>query len=306
MRGTRYAAWLASIYVVVATVWILGSSQVAYWLADRPDVLRSIEQVKGVAFVLVTGAALFLGARALFGRIERAAEDLVLRERALVGNERRALAGLMAATVAHDANNVLAGVLFDLEALGDPAEAPAAQGRLKAAVSRLVELNRRLVQMKRNSTSSNTVPVELGTVVREAVELVRKHPALRRTELDLSLGAPLQVSTQPVLISQIVANLLVNAGEATDGSGRVSVRLGPEGEGVLLEVHDSGPGVPVERRAGLFEALTSTKPDGSGMGLFSVRACARALGGEVSVGDSELGGARFRVRLPRRPPQGVD
>lgn len=303
MRGTRYAAWLALIYVLTASVWILASSQVAFWLSSRPDVLRSIEQVKGIAFVLVTGGALFLGTRALFARIEAAADELVVRERALLNNERRALAGLMAATVAHDANNVLASVLFDLDALDDPREGPEARARLKAAVSRLVELNRRLVQVKRNSTSTNAVPAELGAVVDDAVELVRKHPALRRVQLEVRRASALQVVTQPVLISQIVANLLVNAGEATNGSGRVSLRLAPEGEGVALEVHDSGPGVAPERRAGLFEALTSSKPDGSGMGLFSVRACARALGGEVEVGDSDLGGACFKVRLPRRPPR---
>jgi len=306
MRGQRYAAWLATVYVLVASVWILVSSQVAYLLESRPEVLRSIEQGKGVAFVLVTGVGLYVGARTLFGRIEAAARELVVRERALINNQRRALAGLMAATVAHDANNVLAAVLFDLDALDDPREGTAARTRLKAAVSRLVELNRRLVQVKRHSASSNTVPVELGEVVREAVELVRKHPSLRGTRLKVSTGPALELHTQPLLISQIVANLLVNAGEAVGASGQVALEVRSEAEAVVLEVHDSGPGVPPERRANLFEALVSTKPDGSGMGLFSVRACARALGGDASVGDSPLGGACFRVRFPRAPPRDRD
>jgi signal transduction histidine kinase len=102
-----------------------------------------------------------------------------------------------------------------------------------------------------------------------------------------------------VLVSQVVTNLLVNAGEATGGKGLIEVRVVPAGDEVRLEVHDSGPGVPLNRRATLFEALASTKPEGSGMGLFSVRACARAMGGDVAVLDSDLGGACFRVSFPR-------
>jgi signal transduction histidine kinase len=65
-----------------------------------------------------------------------------------------------------------------------------------------------------------------------------------------------------------------------------------------IAVHDNGPGVAVERRAGLFDALVTTKPNGTGLGLFSVKACATALGGRVDVGDSPLGGAVFSIVLP--------
>jgi two-component system, NtrC family, sensor kinase len=297
--GARYAAWIAITYVVVASLWIVTSSEVASWLVREADALHRVEQFKGVGFVLITGVALFWGARAAFRRIEAAAGELLRRERALLTNERRAFAGLMAGTVAHDANNVLASVLFDLEALDDAAEAAAARVRLKAAVSRLIELNRRLVQVTRQSTTSRLGTLELGAAVREAVDLVRKHPALRRAAIEVLTGPPAKVVAQPLLISQIVANLMVNAGEATGGTGRLSVRVLARDAQVHLEVHDSGPGVAPERRASIFEALSSTKPEGSGMGLFSVRACARALGGQVEVLDSELGGACFQVRLPR-------
>jgi signal transduction histidine kinase len=113
-------------------------------------------------------------------------------------------------------------------------------------------------------------------------------------------ATPVEVSANPTLLSQIVTNLLVNAGEATDGKGQVAVRVTTEGGRACLEVDDDGPGVPVERRAGLFDALVTTKPHGNGMGLFSVKAAALALGGSVSVDVAPLGGARFRVTLPLR------
>lgn len=301
-RSIRYAAWLAAVYVVVSATWISATSALAVWLEPRVEGLHRIEQIKGIGFVLVSGAVLYLGACALFRRIEMAGERLVRQERALVANERRVFAGLMAGSVAHDANNVLQALLVDVDDLAR-AETPRADAevihqRLTASVDRLVDLNRRLVQVTRHTATAHAVVLDVGVAVREAVELVRKHPAMQGVAIELTT-ASLPLAAQPGLISQIVTNLVVNAGEAAGEGGRVAVRVLEHPGEVRVEVHDSGPGVPRERRATLFEALTTTKPDGNGMGLFSVRACAKALGGDVGVGDSELGGACFWVRLPR-------
>jgi nitrogen-specific signal transduction histidine kinase len=66
-------------------------------------------------------------------------------------------------------------------------------------------------------------------------------------------------------------------------------------------VHDNGPGIPQERRSSLFDAMTTTKQGGSGLGLFSARTCVHGLGGMLEVAVSPLGGALLRVRLPRHP-----
>ena len=99
----------------------------------------------------------------------------------------------------------------------------------------------------------------------------------------------------------MVSNLVLNAGEAANGRGTIEVATAEQGDEVLIEVHDDGPGVAKERRATLFDNLATTKATGTGLGLFSVRACAQGLGGSVEVGESPLGGALFRVRLPRQP-----
>ncbi len=302
-RSIRYAAWLAGVYIVVSATWISATSALAVWLEPRVEGLHRIEQIKGIGFVLVTGAVLYLGARALFCRIEMAGERLVRQERAMVTNERRIFAGLMAGSVAHDANNVLVALLMDINDLAKPGtprgDAGAIRERLITSVDRLVDLNRRLVQATRQTATAHAVALDVGVAVQQAVELVRKHPSMQGVAIELTTTACLPFAAQPGLISQIVTNLVVNAGEAAGEGGRVAVRVLEHPGEVRVEVHDSGPGVPRERRATLFEALTTTKPDGNGMGLFSVRACAKALGGDVGVGDSELGGACFWVRLPR-------
>jgi signal transduction histidine kinase len=119
--------------------------------------------------------------------------------------------------------------------------------------------------------------------------------------VEFAPAGPVRLHTHPLLLQQILANLVVNAGEACGGKGRIEVRLHDSPEFVLLEVHDDGPGVPVERRERIFDSLETTKPAGTGLGLFSVKSCVAALEGSVEVGDSPLGGACFRVRLPELP-----
>ncbi|MGZ6126070.1 MAG: sensor histidine kinase [Myxococcales bacterium] len=299
LRSTTYAAGLAGFYVAIAGGWIVFSSASAARFATSVEQLHRFERFKGVGFVLATGLALFFGARTLFSRIERSAADLMLRERALLSNERRIFAGLMASSVAHDANNVLVGVLGDLDELATkPEQSAGTRQHLETSVGRLVALNKRLLEAGRQTTTASAGPLELTEAVREAADLVRHHPALRYTRLTVVDGTPMVVHAHPMLITQIVTNLLVNAGEATSGRGKVEISSRRDGSRALLEVRDDGPGVPEGRRAGLFEALQSTKPDGNGMGLFSVKACARALGGTVEILDAPGGGACFRVSLP--------
>lgn len=91
---------------------------------------------------------------------------------------------------------------------------------------------------------------------------------------------------------------MVNAAEALDGQGQVEVRLRQDQPGVaVLEVHDDGPGVPEELRHRIFDALYTTKPQGTGLGMIAVRACASAHGGAVALEQSPLGGALFRLSL---------
>jgi signal transduction histidine kinase len=282
---------------LVAVVWIVVSGVFAASSSASVEELKRTETVKGVGYVLVTALALFAAARFVLRRFERSAREIVERERLLVANERRIFAGLIASSVAHDANNVLTAVLADLGMLEGQADA-ATLRRLHAALDRLVQLNRRVVNAARHSTSTALQPLDLSAAVRDAVNLVRSHPAVRRAKVTVTTTDRVPVVANLLLVSQIVTNLVVNAAEATAGEGAIGVRVDRDGAGALLTVDDDGPGIPQDRRAGIFEALTTTKPEGNGIGLFSVKASVAALGGKVTVESSPAGGASFRVTLP--------
>ncbi len=299
MRSTRYALILAGGYALLAAVYIVVSGRVAVSLAGSVQQLGDIERVKGIVYVAVTAVAILFGARTLLARIERADDELRRREAALLANERRVFAGLIAAATAHDANNVLQAVLVDLHFL----ERSLPEGderfrRVHAAVGRLVALNRRLVATVRTGRAVHPESVDLTQVVRDAVTLISAHDRVRGREIKLTGETALPARTHPLLVQQVVSNLVLNAGEATPGDGRIQVRVLRADGSALIEVHDNGPGVPPERRPRLFDALETTKVEGSGLGLFSVKSCARALGGDVGIGDSPLGGACFAVRVP--------
>jgi len=306
-RSTRYAALLSLGYTVLAAVYIVVSSGVAAQVAADVEQMKSIETFKGVLYVAVTAVGVFLGARYAFGRLERLHGHLLARDRAIVENEQRVFAGLIAGTIAHDANNVLVAVIADLESLrrSRPEDDPA-MNRLRLSVERLVALNQRLLVTARRGRATRPEDVDLVPNLEETLAVARSHAHVRGCRLEFVRSGPVRLHTHGLLVQQIVSNLVVNAAEATQGRGRIEVRLSDSPAEVTLEVHDDGPGVPAERRERIFESLESTKPDGSGLGLFSVRSCVAALGGTVEVGDSPLGGACFRVHLPELPREAAN
>lgn len=298
MRSRSYALLLAGGYALLAAIYIVVSSSLAANMSASVEQLRRIETLKGVLYVVVTAFAVFIGAWVIMSRLERAHSEIRRRDGVILASDRRVFAGLLAATTAHDANNVLMGVIADLEELTQAFGVDPRVERLGAATERLIALNRRLMDTVRQGREGEATEVQLLREIRASIDSIRSHLLVRGCDIRVSGDDQVTLRTHPLLVHQIVTNLVVNAAEATKNRGRIDVKLGSEGGYAVIEVHDDGPGVPEPRRAGLFDALTSTKSDGSGLGLFSVKSCAAALGGTAEITNSPLGGACFRVRLP--------
>lgn len=300
-KALRRAAGLALVYVGVAGSYIWLSSQLA--LSAAPDIadLSRIEAIKGTAFVVITALALLGGSLWLLSRAERDAVELRRSREALLLAEQRALAGLLASSVAHDVGNLLVPLHAGLRELREGLagsmndETREVLGEMSEALDRLVELSRRQMSVGRDG-AGRLQEVDLASVVREALQIARRHTHVRGATIGLDGPASLPVYVNPTLLEQVILNLVVNAAEATDSKGRVEVRFGARGDDVFVEVNDDGPGF--EGGDEVFEPFYTTKPHGTGLGLFSVRACAALHGGEVEVGRSELDGARVRVHFP--------
>ncbi|HRH90077.1 MAG TPA: ATP-binding protein, partial [Rubrivivax sp.] len=145
-------------------------------------------------------------------------------------------------------------------------------------------------------------PVALAEAVRNALDLLEPECRRRQVEPALHGGAGLKVLADPVALEQIVHNLLLNALQALEGvpPAQRALKLGLEAEAGagVLRVEDSGPGIPDEQLAHVFEPFFSTRRGGLGLGLSLCETLAAGMGGSLSAQARAPRGAVFRLALP--------
>lgn len=166
-----------------------------------------------------------------------------------------------------------------------------------------------LLDLSRLQTGKLTIdrqPLPLATLVRDAVESVRKQAALQEIKLSIDFpGERLTVLADSVRLQQIVWNLVNNAVKFTPKGGQVSVRLSRAGDSACLVVEDTGQGIEADFLPHVFEmfrqsnAGTTRAHGGMGIGLALVRQLVELHGGQVAAYSAGVGcGARFTVKLP--------
>ena len=229
--------------------------------------------------------------------------------------ERLEAIGTLAAGVAHDFNNLLAQirVLAALLRLREPDDARVADlARIEHATDSAAQLTRSLLAFGQHPTG-RTMRVDVDEVVASVVDLLRR-TFDRRISIEAagSPGGGVAVDGDRNQLEQVIMNLAVNARDAIPDGGtlRFAVRAakgnGPPplapGPHVVIEVTDSGPGVPPEIRTRVFDPYFTTKHDreapGTGLGLSTVYGVVQAHGGAIEIGDAAPHGARFTVYLP--------
>ena len=292
---------LALTYMVLCSAYIFLSGRFAAGSARSVEQLRNIELLKGLAFVLVTGFGYFVFAAILLRRIAVQQRRLAQQKHALLTADSRAMAGIFAVSLAHDMRNMLHVALSYEESLEQqlpPDGDHLAVACLSKAIHELSALADRLMRLGRTGTGEPLRVLDLSDLCRETVNLALTHEKVRECQVTTRVEERISIRGNASLIRRMLINLILNAAEATAGTGRIEVRLRREGRQVHVEVHDNGRGVPVALRQTIFEPFYSTKPVGNGLGLLSVRAGAIEHGGTVEVTESDLGGACFRVSIP--------
>jgi two-component system NtrC family sensor kinase len=218
---------------------------------------------------------------------------------------RLATLGQLAAQLAHEIGTPLSSVSGHVQlALLQRDLHPALRERLEVA-AREVERISKIVRDYLDSTrplEPERQPTQLPRLLEEAVELVRNAEPTQRAAVTCQVEAELgDVVTDPGLLRQIVVNLLANALDAVDRTGRVTVAASTVDSDVLITVSDTGHGISPEDLRRIFEPFYTTKGrgKGTGLGLAICRQLTAALGGSISVQSQPGKGSTFYVRLPR-------
>lgn len=177
--------------------------------------------------------------------------------------------------------------------------------QIRAATARLSHLAHQLLALARAEPGglSTSEPLSLPDIAHRCAEIWL--PAALKKGIDLGFElAPVTVVGSPLLIQELLGNLVDNAIRYTPGGGNVTVRCGPQDGLACLVVEDNGPGVAPADRAAVFNRfhrVAGSPGDGCGLGLAIVREIARQHGGDVILDEAPGGGARFTVLLPAAP-----
>jgi signal transduction histidine kinase len=229
-------------------------------------------------------------------------ERAVTVERSLAHSEKLAAVGEMAARVAHEIRNpVTAARSLAQLMVRDPSSPHAAEhaelilaelGRVERQVQALLRFARR--------EEFSFEPVDLGELVRSALEPLRARLEANGVAVEVDIDAGVVARGDREKLRQVVMNLLDNAADAVGGSDDKRVALAVHGMNgaAVLEVRDSGPGVPVEALPRLFEPFFSLKTTGTGLGLAIVKRTVEAHGGRVEARAAAGAGLSLRVELP--------
>jgi PAS domain S-box-containing protein len=233
--------------------------------------------------------------------------DITVRKRAeerLRDQAALARVGQMAAVVAHEVKNPLAGIKGAMQVLmtrrkpDDPEIAV-----MRDIVSRVDQLNELISDLLlfARPRPPRMGPVSIRAVLQEATEMIRRDPAGARVHVELT-GDDATLVGDGQLLKALFMNLMLNSAQAMQEAGRIDLAVRGGAETCRVEVRDQGPGVPEAIRSQIFEPFFTTKARGGGLGLAIARRTAELHGGSLSLACPPAGGTVMVVDLPLRPP----
>ena len=256
--------------------------------------------------------------RRLISTLDRAAVILenIRSVQALEEQQRLAALGTMAAGLAHEIRNPLAGIkgaaqyLHTGETAPDPVEFADLLGVIVDETNRLAGVVEQFLDYAR-PMKIHASPVDISMLVDRVLQLVQLNDAARSVELRTEPNPALPpVSCDEGKIHQVLLNLVQNAVEAVGSDGVVTIRIQPGQltgpgrkpvEAVEVRIEDNGPGLSSEDLQKLFIPFYTTKNHGTGLGLPISRRLVEAHGGELTARSRPAGGTRVTVRLPQQP-----
>jgi two-component system sensor kinase FixL len=208
--------------------------------------------------------------------------------------------GEMAAVIAHEVKNPLAGVRGAIQVIGTRLPADGKDGVIvKEIVARIDALNDLMEDMLlfARPPQPKPAPVEIAALVHATADLLNSDPAHRDVHVQVD-GSAEGIVADADLLTIVFENLLVNGAQAMRGRGTIRVAITVTGTTCQVAFTDTGPGIPAEARDKIFTPFFTTKARGSGLGLPIARRLIEAHRGTISITCQPPGGTTVTVQLP--------
>lgn len=229
-----------------------------------------------------------------------------LHKREMARAEHLATLGELAAGLAHEIRNPLAGIAGVVDIMGKelPPNSPsrAVIDDVHQEILHIQAILNDLLSYAR-PRPPNFHPANLNATIEQAVVLSRQQVRTKPVQVKFEANSTLPlVEHDPALIQQVVLNLLLNGIQAISGTGEVRVTLAQECDAAVLRVADTGRGISAEALTKIFKPFFTTRSEGSGLGLSLASNIVQSHGGRIEVSSTPGKGSQFKVLLPLHRP----
>ena len=291
--------------------------------ADALEAVRRVVRLAIIALLIVAVGALivsFFVSRNLASQLAEADRERTVMTHQVIETGRLASIGELAAGIAHEINNPVAimvqeaGWIDDLLHDDDPTseenlvEINRAVGQIRTQGDRCKEITYKLLSFARK-TDPSVRAVVLNDIVDEVMGLTSQKTRYANVQIVTELSPDLpSIQASPTEIQQVLLNLVNNAVDAIERpGGTVTVVTRTEGDAVVLEVRDTGKGIPEANLARIFDPFFTTKPvgQGTGLGLSICYGIVEKAGGSITVESEIEKGTTFTVSFPRESPDNI-
>ncbi len=228
-----------------------------------------------------------------------------LHQKQLEHADRLATTGEMAASMAHEIRNPLAGVLGALQVID--AELPDTNPKKPIVQEMMVQMERMNLAVNDLLTYARPAPpkfdtADLNGIIERTLSILNSQIVKRNIGVDASLDRKLpRLTADKKLLQQLVWNLILNALQAMEPGGRLAVSTAAVDGSVTVSIRDTGRGIPERDRMNVFKPFFTTKHQGTGLGLTISRRIVEQHGGSLLLESVENAGTTCTVRLPVAP-----
>jgi len=209
--------------------------------------------------------------------------------------------GEMAAVIAHEVKNPLAAVRGAVQVMGSRLPKESGDGAIvKEIIARIDGLNDLIQDLLvfARPPAPKLANVDARSITESVVELLKRDPAFAELAVVIE-GNPPPMMGDATMLTITLQNLLINSAQAMAGRGAISITFGADDAWQVVEIADTGPGLPAEIRAAMFRPFKTTKARGTGLGMATAKRLTELQNGRIEAASPPSGGTIVTLRFPK-------